>query len=214
MSITFSINKTTDFKMKNINSVLTYVAIVAIIVLFILQLKPEAKSTAMAAEKSSVAALPASDRLPVAYVNTDSLLLHYQLAIDLNEELLKQQEEARTNLNEEARVLESKVVEHQRKIQNNGYLNLDRARAEEQRLQDMNNRLTDMGNKLSNEIAEKQMQVSEQLRDSIVNYLEEYNKGKNFELILSNTIGGNVLYAKKVYNITEEVLNDLNKRYN
>ncbi len=198
--------------MKHLNAGLTYVAIAAIVVLFILQGKNN-KQEVKASEQPMQSVAVSGDRLPVAYVNTDSLLLNYQMAIDLNEEILKQQEDARTSLNEEARVLESKYVEHQRKLQNNGYLSLDRARSEEQRLQDQNNRLTEMGNKLSNEIAEKQMKVSEQLRDSIVNYLEEYNAAKNYELILSNTLGGNVLFAKESYNITDEVLTALNKRY-
>ncbi len=198
--------------MKNLNVLLTYVALVAIVVLFILQFSSKkVVATASAAEAPVV---HSGERLPLAYVNTDSLLLNYELAKDLNEALIKQQEDARTSLNEEARVLEAEVQEHQRKYQNNGYLSLDRARSEEMRLQQKNNQLNELSNKLSNEIAESQMKVSEQLRDSIVNFLEEYNEVHNYEMILSNTVGGNVLHAKEAYNITSEVLEALNKRYN
>lgn len=199
--------------MKNVNSLLIYVALAAIVVLFILQFSK--KSSTAQAQNSNVAAQPVNsgDRLPVAYVNTDSLLLNYELAKDLNEDLMKQQEDARTNLGEEARVLESEVREHQRKIQNNGYLSLERAQNEEAKLQQKNQKLNELSNKLGNEISEKQMKVSEQLRDSIVNFLKEYNKTANYELILSNTLGGNVLFSKDIYNITDEVLMALNKRY-
>lgn len=198
--------------MKNANSLLTYVALAAIVVLFILQFSKKS-DVATAAESKPMAHVNAGDRLPVAYVNTDSLLLNYDLAKDLNEELVKQQEDARTNLGEEARILELEVREHQRKIQNNGYLSLERAQSEEAKLQQKNQKLNDLSNKLGNEINEKQMKVSEQLRDSIVNFLAEYNQNANYELILSNTLGGNVLYAKEVYNITDEVLAALNRRY-
>lgn len=199
--------------MKNVNTVLTYIALVAIVVLFILQFTKTSAVVEGVAAKPAVMTKDFGDRLPLAYVNTDSLLLNYEMAKDLNEVLVKQQEDARTNIGEEARVLDAEVREHQRKIQNNGYLSYERAQNEEAKLQQKNQKLTELSNKLGNEISEKQMKVSEQLRDSIVNYLEEYNKIANFELIYSNTLGGNVLYAKKVYNITEEVLGALNRRY-
>ena len=199
--------------MKNVNVLLTYLSLVAIVVLFVLHFSQPAAVQNTQTPASSDVAIKSGERLPIAYVNTDSLLLNYKMAKDLNEELIKQQEDARTNLNEEARVLESSVVEHQRKIQDNGNLSLDRAKSEEYRLQQQNSKLTDLSNRLSNEIAEKQMKVSEQLRDSIVNFLEYYNTTHNYELILSNTLGGNVLYAKKMYNITDDVLKGLNARY-
>lgn len=200
--------------MKNVNILLTYIALVAIVVLFILQFTKK-PSLVEGANAKPMAAMSKdyNDRLPVAYVNTDSLLLNYEMAKDLNEVLIKQQEDARTNIGEEARVLDAEVREHQRKIQNNGYLSLERAQSEEAKLQQKNQKLTELSNKLGNEISEKQMKVSEQLRDSIVNYLEVYNSTANFELIYSNTLGGNVLYAKEVYNITNEVLDALNTRY-
>lgn len=199
--------------MKNVNTVLTYLALIAIVVLFILHFTNAPNVVKSVDAKPMAKVADFGNQLPVAYVNTDSLLLNYEMAKDLNEVLIKQQEDARTNIGEEARILDAEVREHQRKIQNNGYLSLERAQSEEVKLQQKNQKLSELSNKLGNEISEHQMKVSEQLRDSIVNYLEEYNKIANYELIYSNTLGGNVLYAKEVYNITSEVLNALNKRY-
>ncbi len=199
--------------MKNVNSVLSYVAIAGVVILFVLFFAKKNAPVQTQVQAATAAPINSGDQLPVAYVNTDSLLLNYELAKDLNEELVKQQEDARTNLGEEARILETEVREHQRKIQNNGYLSLERAQNEELKLQQKNQKLNELSNKLGNEISEKQLKVSEQLRDSIVNYLEEYNKTANYEMILSNTLGGNVLFSKKIYNITDEVLAALNRRY-
>ena len=52
-----------------------------------------------------------------------------------------------------------------------------------------------------------------QLRDSINAFLKEYNKGKKYDLILSNTGFDNLLYADSAYNITQEILEGLNARY-
>ena len=47
-----------------------------------------------------------------------------------------------------------------------------------------------------------QDQTNRTLRDSIVNYMEEYGKTKPYKLILSNMAGDNVLYSVEGTNIT------------
>ena len=50
------------------------------------------------------------------------------------------------------------------------------------------------------------------LRDSLQNFLKAYNKDKQFDMILSKA-GDNILMANKKYDITNDVINGLNKRY-
>ena len=50
------------------------------------------------------------------------------------------------------------------------------------------------------------------MRDSIQAFLTQYNKKKHFDYILSKG-GDNMLYANPAYDITEDVVNGLNKRY-
>ena len=45
-------------------------------------------------------------------------------------------------------------------------------------------------------------------------FLKIYNKDKGYSLILSNTGFDNLLYADPAYNITNEIVEGLNKRYN
>ena len=52
-----------------------------------------------------------------------------------------------------------------------------------------------------------------QLRDSINAYLKEYNKDKKYSLIINNAGFNNLLYADPAFNITQEVIDGLNKRY-
>ena len=67
--------------------------------------------------------------------------------------------------------------------------------------------------KLSDELAAENQKNNLELRDSISSFLKQYNKEKNFDLILSNSGLDNLLYAKKALNITDEVVNGLNSRY-
>ena len=71
-----------------------------------------------------------------------------------------------------------------------------------------------MQNRLTNELAAENQKNGLQLRDSINSFLKIYNKDKGYSLILSNTGFDNLLYADPAYNITNEIVEGLNKRYN
>ena len=62
------------------------------------------------------------DKLPIAYINVDSLLSKYNYAKDLNEKMINKQENARASINEKARQLKKEQDDFQRKYQNNAKL--------------------------------------------------------------------------------------------
>lgn len=152
--------------------------------------------------------------LPIAYVNTDSLLTNYDMAKDLNEELIKKTEDARANLNSQAASLEKEMTEFNRKLQTNAFLSEERAQSEANRLQNKQNQLEQLNYKLQNDLAQEQAQMNARLSDTIQAVLKEYNEVKKFELILSNTMHDNILLDNEKYDITGELLEILNARYN
>ena len=148
--------------------------------------------------------------LPIAYVNTDSLLTNYDMAKDLNEELIKKTEDARANLNSQAASLEKEMTEFNRKLQTNAFLSEERAQSEANRLQNKQNQLEQLNYKLQNDLAQEQAQMNARLSDTIQAVLKEYNEVKKFELILSNTMHDNILLDNEKYDITGELLEILN----
>ena len=74
------------------------------------------------------------EKLPIAYLNTDSLLSYYVFAQNANEKLMKKQEDARLKLNTKARTLQSEMADFQHKLENNAFLSRERAEKEQQRL--------------------------------------------------------------------------------
>jgi outer membrane protein len=154
-----------------------------------------------------------SSRLPVAYINVDSLLLNYQFAKDLNEELIRKTEDARMTLNSQAAALEKEVNEFQRKLQTNAFLSEDRAQQEANRLQKKKDALDQQNVSIQQELAQQQAQMNARLGDTIRTVLKEYNDQKHFELIFSNTMYDNILIDFPKYDITNEVLTILNDRY-
>lgn len=197
--------------MKNISLVLNAVLILAVIILFILVLGNKKNNTATGEFRANDSTF--SNRLPIAYINIDSLLLNYQFAKESNENLMKRQEDSRLDLNVKARQLQAEMAEFQKKLQNNAFLSRERAEQEQGRLMRKEQDLQQLNAKLSQELMDVQQKVSEQLRDSINIFLKEYNKDKKFELILSNTSSDNILIANDAYDITKEVTEALNNRY-
>ena len=94
----------------------------------------------------------ASSEMPIAYINTDSLLLNYEYAKKISEELLSQEESSRAELNQKGRVFQQEVADFQRKVQNTGFLSMDRAQKEQDRLA-----------KQEQQLLERQQQLNEEL---------------------------------------------------
>lgn len=150
----------------------------------------------------------------IAYVEIDSLLSNYNYCKDLNEAMIKKDENIRTTLNEKAKKLDAEQKEFQRKVENNGFVSQERAQQEYNRIQNLAQDLQNLQQKLTEELAAENQQNSLQLRDSINAFLVEYNKDKGYDLIISNSGLDNLLYANPAYNITNEVIDGLNARYN
>lgn len=197
--------------MKNITLIINALLLAAIIVLSIKVYKMEKVHAIYCGypEGDSISV----NHLPMAYVNTDSLLLNYLLAKESNEVLMKQEEDARLELNVKARELQKEMAEFQRKLENNAFLSRERAEQEQKRLMKKEEDLQQRNNKLSQDLMVAQQKIGEELRDSIYSYLQEFNKERKFEMILSNTGNDNILIANSAYNITKEVTEGLNKRY-
>lgn len=196
--------------MKNINYVINGVLAVAIVILFVMQFsgKKESNVTRTFTSSGDSTAL-----LPIAYVNVDSLLSNYNYSKDLNEIILKKQENSRANITQKARSLQSEMQDFQRKVENNAFLTRERAEQEQQRLMNKQQELQNLDNQLSQELMQEQQKLNEQLRDTVVSQLKAFNQGKGFQVVFSNTMGDNILFAGEAYDITSGLLEYLNKNY-
>lgn len=152
--------------------------------------------------------------MKIAYVEIDSLLTKYRFWNDLNEIMIQKEENIRTTLNERAKELDAEMREFQRKLENNGFASRERAEQENLRISKKQRDLQQLQEKLTNELQTENQKNSLQLRDSINSFLKVFNKDKGYSLIISNTGFDNLLYADKAFNITDEIVEGLNARYN
>ena len=166
-----------------------------------------------ATQPASTADASGVSNMKIAYVEIDSLLTKYNFWNDLNEQMIKKEENIRTTLNEKGKKLEIEAQEFQRKYENNGFVSPERAQQEYQRIQKQQQDLQALQQKLTEELALENQKNSLQLRDSINSFLKIYNQDKGYDLIISNTGFDNLLYANPAFNITNEIVEGLNNRY-
>lgn len=192
-------------------------AVVALFVMFFVAMPKSKKPVNQEVEASG-------ELLPIAVVNTDSILKHYTLAVEASDKLMAQYEESTVKLDTKAKALQKEyetfqrdVMDFQRKVEANAFLSRERAESEQSRLQKKEQQLMskqqDLENlrqKLSSDFMNEQAELTQQLQDSVQQYLREYNADGHLHLILNEAVLMNKVAG---YDITDEVIEGLNARY-
>ncbi len=163
-------------------------------------------------DEQPVAADASASGMKIAYVEVDSLMTQYDFAKDYSVTLQKKSNNARNTLNQKGGALQAAVNNFQQKLNNNGFTSREQAASQQAAIERQQRDLQELQARLENELASETAKFNEALRDSLQNFLKDYNKDKQFDLILSKA-GDNILMANKKFDITNDVINGLNKRY-
>ena len=158
------------------------------------------------------AAAASGDGLKIAYVEVDSLMTQYTFAKDYSVTLQKKSNNARNTLNQKGNSLQAAAANFQQKLNNNGFQSREQAASQQAAIERQQRDLQELQARLENELASETAKFNEALRDSLQNFLKVYNKDKKFDLILAKS-GDNILIADKKLDVTQDVINGLNKRY-
>jgi outer membrane protein len=201
-------------KLPRISLIVSICAIAVSVVAIVLSLND--KSVNISGEsKEGDSRTTVSDSLSdikIAYINLDTLLLEYKLSVQLNEDLMLQQSRSRANLEGQIKQFERDYTNFMEKVQTGSFISQESMESQQKELMEKQQRLERLDQQLSEELMLKQAEMNEQLYDTIMNFMQEYNNGK-FNLVLGNAAGSAVLYALPEMNITREVIDALNDRY-
>ncbi|MDR0830902.1 MAG: OmpH family outer membrane protein [Prevotellaceae bacterium] len=165
--------------------------------------------------KSQVAAdsVAQTSAVSIAVVNSDSILMNYQFAKSAQEKLAKKAEDAKLSLNLKQKSLEKEMAEFQKKYENQAFISQASMESQAKSLQKKQYDLQAHGEQLEGDFMNEQSKLGQQLKDSIDFAIKELNKGR-FSLVLStSSMNDNVLFVDDKMNITNEILEFLNKRY-
>lgn len=206
--------------MNKIQIIVSSVLGAAIVALFILFF-----TVTPGGRKSSGGEITAEGQLlPIAIINTDSILKHYTLAVESTDKLMSSYEESTVKLDTKAKSLQREaesfqkdVMDFQRKLEANAFLSRERAESEQQRLQKKEQslmakqqELENLRQKLSADFMQQQAALTQQLQDSIQAFLTEFNADGRYHLVLNDAALMNKVAG---YEITNEVIDGLNARY-
>jgi outer membrane protein len=151
--------------------------------------------------------------LPIAYVDADSLLVHFDfyngLVTAYEDKLSKQN----GTLNSSYQKLQNEAISFQQKAQNNAFLSQERMQQEQSRIQRMQQDLEKRAAQVEQELALEQKLIQQQLSDSLNLGIKEFNTPQKYQVIFTKTGNSTILYGDEHYNITNEVIEFLNKRF-
>lgn len=196
--------------MKNLSLVLNAVLIVAVGVLFYLHFSSK---NADGRDSSEITRVNTEGAITgIVYVNIDTLLNNYNYFMDLQDEFGAKQSKLEAELNNRGRQYEASALDYQNKIQKGLVTRSEAAELEQQLLQEQQN-LLQFRDDLSLQLAEEEQVSNRKLIEAIMVFLTEYNKDYNYQFILSNSFGDNLLYVNNELDITYSVLQGINAQY-
>ena len=169
-------------------------------------------SPKMDEQPAAGAAGESTGNVKIAYVEVDSLMTQYEFCKEFTLILQKKSTNARNTLNQKGQALQNAAANFQQKLQNNGFTSREQAESQQAAIQRQQQSLQELQARLEGELANETNKYNEGLRDSLQHFLAAYNKDKKYDLILTKQ-GDNILYAAKRFDITNDVINGLNKRY-
>lgn len=142
----------------------------------------------------------------IVYADIDSIILKYNFAIDTNKDLIKRQELIKEMLRRKSNEINryrSRRVDANTFQEYKEITNIIIGKEEE--LVKYKTTEMDEFNKLAHA-------KDKEVRDSIANFITQYNSRKGYDYILAK-YNENMLYANKSLDITNEIVDELNSRY-
>ena len=186
---------------------LTYAALVGATVFFAAcGSKNEEETTVETAQPAETTGLK------IAYVELDTLMSQYQLYKDYSEVLTRKGNNIQKTLAQKQRALESHAASVQKKYESNEFTTRDELERAQASIEKEQRDLAELADRLQNEFAMEQARINEEARDSIQSFLKRYQKTKNYDYVMIKA-GDNLLIANPKYNITNDIVKGLNKRY-
>lgn len=146
----------------------------------------------------------------IAYFEADSVLLHYTLAQQLNEESQRLMNECQQYADYKQRDLQSRAKAIDNKRQQNIYLSEASLQHDVEELQKAQTEAENAVNAKQMQAQQKMMESQQRLSDSLRSCVRSLNETLGYDAILLSDCG---VYFKPELNITDQIIEELNRRY-
>ena len=145
----------------------------------------------------------------MAYINTDTVMNNYKYYQELKSKLESQQQVAEKQLEIKMQDLEKEYKNLSTRV-TLGLMKEEEAQAvfapKQQEVEKFRTNISD-------QLMAQEKQLTLQLYDTVINFLQKYNKKAGYSYIFGYTKGGNIMIAPKSHDLTKDVLKGLNGDY-
>jgi outer membrane protein len=199
--------------MKKLPLILSAVSVVAVIVLYVLYFTGGKSQRSFAAKGEQVAGENTATG-DIVFIDIDSVLNNYQMYIDYNDEFARKAKISEAELVSKQKTYQKDVNDYQYKAQR-GLI----TRAEDQQIQQelysQQQNLLKLQQDLQSELSEQEQVRVNLVLSSITEYLKEIQPKYNYRYVFANRlVGGSIFYGSKELDITKEIIQGLNEKYN
>lgn len=193
--------------MKKLSVILYVVLFIAVAALFVLHFAGNKKSSSTG---SSVYSGTTAEG--IVYVNIDSIIFNFDMFSDRRNDLMTKQKSAEAEMTSKSSQYEKGVKDYQDKV-SKGLVTRATAAQMEQGLLQQQQELVNLRDKLQSDLMEEEQVMNRQVLDYITKFLEANKSEYNYQFILGKSFGSVVLYSDSTLDITNRVLEALNKKY-
>ena len=190
--------------MKNLPLILNVVLLVAVIILYVLHFsRPKSVASGSPSDTSSV-------NLNIAYINSDSVLKHYDYLKVNRDQLEVKTKKMDSEYRNRAVGLQNEITAYQRNVSS---MTLGQARAAEEDLGKKQQNLQLYQQTLQQQLMQEEAKLNKELYDRITTFLKKYGQEKSLQIVLKFDPTSDVLYGGENLDITPDVIKGLNEMY-
>ncbi len=157
----------------------------------------------------STASTASGEGVKIAYVNGDSILLHYKDFRKESEAMEAKQKKAEEELQSKGAALEKEIMAYQQKAKT-GTMTGKEMEAREKYLSSRQEEILAERDRMAQAIMQETAEINKRLQAVLHEKLKAIKESQGYDFILSYVEGGPVLVADEKYDITATVLKELN----
>ena len=199
--------------MKQLSILLSGLALLGVILLLVLRFAPDEvrKPDSTPEDIEQTVKEVAQEQSQVAFINTDTVMVYYELAQKLEDQLSQQQVRYKNRMNSEEKKLMQKLEEFRSKASTMGRFE---GQMKQEELQKKERELYELQEDLARKLNKTEREYTAQINDSLEAFLNDYMRGKSYKIAVTQTYGGAVLWGHDDADLTRTVIDGLNRRFN
>ncbi len=185
-----------------------FLAVASSAILFSCQ--PQTPADPPAAHAADTTSTNTNSGLQIGFIYGDSINQHYNFLIDAQAELEAEQNRIDGQMKAKLQKAQARAAELQKQAPTMTQSDMQKAQLE---LQNLDMEMQQQQEKLTSDYRKRENELQMEYINRIDSFLNEYNSDGKYDLIMNYQQGGNLLFIKKGFDITDEVLKGLNAEY-